>query len=201
MINDAKEADMIGIHYGMFEDYLINTYSPKAILTEFDSLRIMASTIHGAKSLKIEKYRLFIHLKKLLLDNTEILDIYGGKNIMPKFKLLTYKPVQTIAYNNIEDYFDWFEALDKMKRDISKIDFDIAIIGCGAYGFPLAAECKRLGKKAIHLGGQTQLMFGILGKRYENNEYYKEFINDYWAHPLEEEKIKNWESVEGGCYW
>ena len=45
--------------------------------------------------------------------------------------------------------------------------FDVAIIGCGAYGMPLAAMLKQAGKQAIHLGGATQLLFGIKGKRWE----------------------------------
>lgn len=47
---------------------------------------------------------------------------------------------------------------------MDKIDYDICLIGCGAYGFPLAAHAKRKGKKAVHLGGALQLLFGIKGK-------------------------------------
>ena len=50
--------------------------------------------------------------------------------------------------------------------------FDIAIIGCGAYGLPLAAKLKKEGRQAIHLAGVTQLMFGIKGKRWEENEAF-----------------------------
>ena len=42
-----------------------------------------------------------------------------------------------------------------------EIEFDVAIIGCGAYGLPLAVEAKRMGKQAIHMGGATQVLFGI----------------------------------------
>ena len=44
-----------------------------------------------------------------------------------------------------------------------KFDFDVALIGCGAYGFPLAAKLKTAGKQAIHLGGVLQALFGIKG--------------------------------------
>ena len=56
-----------------------------------------------------------------------------------------------------------------------KIDFDVAIIGCGAYGFPLAAKLKQAGKQAIHLAGATQLLFGIKGKRWEEYQFQKRF--------------------------
>ena len=48
-----------------------------------------------------------------------------------------------------------------------RLEFDVSIVGCGAYGFPLANEIKKKGKVAIHLTGATQLMFGIVGKRWE----------------------------------
>jgi ketopantoate reductase len=86
-----------------------------------------------------------------------------------------------------------------MENEISKIDFDIAIIGCGAYGLPLAAHVKRMGKKVVHMGGATQLLFGIKGKRWEDSNF--KFINKYWVRPLEEEKPKDHKKVEDSCYW
>ena len=87
----------------------------------------------------------------------------------------------------------------------NKIDFDIAIIGCGAYGFPLAAKLKQAGKQAVHLGGATQLMFGIKGKRWEEDyngyEYIRKWFNDAWVYPSEQDKPQNADTVEGGCYW
>src|SRR5690606_28576019 len=98
--------------------------------------------------------------------------LFKDQRVLPEFKSLeTIQAVQTIAGNNSE-FNNWFEALDWMKKEIEKKDFDIAIIGCGAYGFPLAAHVKRLGKKAIHLGGATQLLFGIKGKRWtDRNDF------------------------------
>ena len=86
---------------------------------------------------------------------------------------------------------------------IPEIDFDIAIIGCGAYGMPLAAMLKKAGKQAIHLGGATQLLFGIKGRRWEENYPSKiaTFFNEYWVYPAESEKPKNASTVEMGCYW
>lgn len=51
------------------------------------------------------------------------------------------------------------------------VDYDIVLLGCGAYGFPLAAYAKRRGKQAIHMGGSLQLLFGIKGKRWEDQNY------------------------------
>ena len=85
-----------------------------------------------------------------------------------------------------------------------KIDFDIAILGCGAYGMPLAVKLKRAGKQAVHLGGATQLLFGIKGTRWEAKNYptnIAKLFNEYWVRPSASEKVKGREKVEGGCYW
>ena len=84
------------------------------------------------------------------------------------------------------------------------MNFDIAIIGCGAYGFPLAVKLKKAGKQAIHLGGAAQLLFGIKGKRWESDpafEYVQKFFNDSWVYPDEAERPQKAHIVEGGCYW
>lgn len=95
------------------------------------------------------------------------------------------------------NFKDWFEALDFMKKEIEKVDFEIALIGCGAYGFPLAAHVKSIGKKAVHIGGALQLVYGIKGKRWKNAD----FINEFWVSPRAEDKPTVWKEVEGGFYW
>jgi hypothetical protein len=120
--------------------------------------------------------------------------------ILPKFKKMEVIPaVQTIAGNTDPRFKNWFEALNWMKKEIDKKDFDIALIGCGAYGLPLAAYVKSRGKQAIHVGGALQLFFGIGGKRWENNPNLKR--NKYWTSPSKEDLIPNYKKVEGGCYW
>jgi hypothetical protein len=82
--------------------------------------------------------------------------------ILPELESLEIiKAVQTIAGNRDDRFEDWFEALDYMKREIDSLKgkFDIALIGCGAYGLPLAAHVKSVGKQAIHVGGGLQLFF------------------------------------------
>jgi len=132
--------------------------------------------------------------------------LFENKMTLPDFELITLKAVQSLGGST--EFKDWFEALDYMKNKIEKIDFDIAILGCGAYAFNLAAYIKRIGKKAIQLGGVTQLLFGIKGSRWENpvpkmckNGYYPDLFNEYWVRPGEAEKPRMANKVEGGCYW
>ena len=134
-----------------------------------------------------------------------------NKDILPIFELKTIKAIQSVADNKVP-YKDWFEALKWMEDEICKTDFDICILGCGAYGLPLAAYIKRLGKKAIHLGGGSQLLFGIKGKRWDNNNYhwknlpqlntnYSSLYNEYWVRPSQNEIPDSALKVEGACYW
>jgi hypothetical protein len=126
--------------------------------------------------------------------------LFADSRVLPSFKLKTLKSVQSIAGNHV-GFPTWIEALDWMTRKALEEDFDVAIIGCGAYGFPLAARLKRAGKKAIHLGGATQILFGIKGKRWDEHPIIKDFFNDHWVRPSEHECPKNASVVEDACYW
>jgi hypothetical protein len=92
---------------------------------------------------------------------------------------------------------DWFEALDDLKTQMEKADFDIALVGAGAWSLPLVAHAKKLGKKGIHLGGSLQLLFGIKGGRYDNEGIY----NKAWTRPLPSEVPPDFKKMEQGAYW
>lgn len=122
--------------------------------------------------------------------------------LLPEFELLTIKAVQTLC--GVKCEFDtWFDALKYMEEQIDKVDFDIAILGCGAYGFPLASYIKDKGKQAIHMGGVTQLLFGIKGSRYEGAHAwpYMNLFNEYWTRPSASETPVGSNKIEGNCYW
>lgn len=134
-------------------------------------------------------------------------NIHKDSRILPQFSLQTIKAVQSITGIKPSEHKTWFDALKYMENEIDKRDYDICIIGCGAYGFLLAAHCKRMGKKAIHLGGATQLLFGIKGKRWEDPNYgfngisYSSFFTPYWVRPSTKETPLQSSNIENGCYW
>ena len=112
------------------------------------------------------------------------------------------RQVQTQADAKDSRFKDWFEALQYMKDEIDKCDYDIALIGCGAYGMCLAAHVKRQGKQAVHLASMTQMLFGVYGKRWIDSEpEYRKYINKYWIRPDKKEKPQGADKIEGGCYW
>lgn len=158
-------------------------------------------TLEGKKVLVIHPFKETI----LYQYNNHRRDLFKNNNILPDFDLDVIKAVQTIAGEKSK-FNNWFEALDYMKEEINKRQFDILIVGCGAYGLPLASFGKQLGKKAIHLGGGTQLLFGIKGKRWENNYHgndtrFADLFNENWVYPKQNERPRNADKIEGGCYW
>lgn len=130
--------------------------------------------------------------------------LFDNPNVLPEFEeLILVKAIQSIAGNGYKSGFkDWFEALKFMEEEIDSHDYDIALIGCGAYGMSLAAHCKRQGKIAVHMASWVQMLFGIYGQRWAVDQpQYAKFINEHWTRPMESEKPENAESVENGAYW
>lgn len=121
-------------------------------------------------------------------------------DILPQFELVTYKSVQSIGGSGPDN--SWLDSLNRMKEEISQLDFDIALLGCGAYGVPLVGYIYGdLGKSAIYIGGSLQLLFGIRGNRWDNNSETQKFINNFWTRPSQDEIPSAAMSVEGACYW
>ena len=124
-------------------------------------------------------------------------------NVLPEMELVT---IQCPTYPHLvkPKHNDWFESLDDMKKQIAATDFDVLLVGAGAYSLPLCTYAKSLGKVGIHLGGNMQLIFGILGKRWlvePNCSIDHKYFNDAWIYPLKEETPEGNDKVEDGCYW
>lgn len=165
-----------------------------------DNIKPWTSALEGKKVLVVHPFAASIE-RQYATNRTKIFQNLPIENILPEFELITLKAVQTLG-DSTSEFKDWFEALDYMVNQCRQIDFDVAIIGCGAYGFPLAAEIKRMGKIAVHLGGATQVLFGIRGGRWDAYDgVYAEMMNEYWVRPSDEEKIKDSDKIENGCYW
>lgn len=113
--------------------------------------------------------------------------------------------LQTIKFpycfsNNGPDN-NYFETLENIFNQIKNIDFDIALLGCGAYGHMLCHKIsEELNKDAIYVGGSIQTLFGILSSREKHHGKIK--YNEYWITTIPEEyKPKDYKLVEDGCYW
>ena len=126
--------------------------------------------------------------------------LFGNRRVLPPFTLSTYRPPQAY-FGEIQEAKEWFDHLDRMVADMRTLDFDIAIIGAGPFGMPLAASIKRMGRQAVHLGGATQLLFGIHGNRWSSDPVLMSITNQYWTKPLPSETPQVAQRIEKGAYW
>lgn len=200
MIKSSKELDYLALLGSYDEDYIIRKQKMKSVrLLNYNITEPFGFTQPWTEALKGKRVLVVHPFKRTIISQYQKREkIFPGREVLPEFDLHVVKAVQSIAGEPV-GFATWFDALDAMTEEISKVDFDMAIIGCGAYGFPLAARIKRMRKMAIHMGGATQLLFGIRGGRWDY--YMSNFYNDAWVRPCESETPKNYKSIEDGCYW
>jgi hypothetical protein len=200
MIEDAKEVDILG-SWLIKEKYIKNEIKNAKQLV-LEDLEPFFTTNPWTKALEGKKVLVIHPFSESIEDQYKKRELLFENNLLPQFELKTIKAVQSLQGEKVK-FIDWFEALDSMKNQMDQTNYDICIVGAGAYGFPLTAHAKRSGKKAIHLAGVTQLLFGIKGKRWENFLFwpYMNLFNEHWVRPSVKENPKNANQVEGSCYW
>lgn len=212
MVADTALLDVLGKWIrgeSYLKDYLQDVFSCHLMhLEPFWASKPWTRALSGKRIVVVHPFAETISLQ--YMKNRQ--KLFPDKEILPEFgSLRTVKAVQSLG-GRTGEFPDWFAALEWMKNEIDKEEYDVCLIGCGAYGFPLAAHVKRTGKQAVHLGGALQLLFGIRGNRWEDPNYgvkewgiaqglYSNLMNKYWVRPSENEKSNNAKAVEGGCYW
>lgn len=213
MKESLKEMDMLAPFHQFCEDYFINHYTKRDIIISkseglFEICQLENVWTKALKGKRVLVISPFTETIRQQYEKREFL--FSGKEILPEFgELLTYKSLMTIGDMKDDRFATWFEALEYMKHEILLMNFDIALLGCGAYGFPLAAEIRKAGKQAVHMGGVLQILFGIMGKRWDGTrtggalhirEDIAKYYNEYWTYPMEE-RPKEASKVEYGPYW
>lgn len=122
-------------------------------------------------------------------------------NLLPNFELicLNFPLSYYLQHESLRNSYpeNSSKLLELFKNKINEIDFDIALIGTGIYSLPLAVHCKNKGKIGIHLGGGTQILFGVKGGRWNKANY----INEHWVSPSKEEIPFYSKYCEDSCYW
>lgn len=206
-VDEMKEAssvvDVVGVWFNPFEDYIIKQYAPQAVCCKLTALEPYFYENPWSRVLQDKKVLVIHPFSQSIIKqyNSVRENLFANELVLPKFDLITQKAVQTIAGQSDVRFSTWFDALEYMEKTALESEFDVAIVGCGAYGFPLAARLKKAGKVVIHLGGATQMLFGVKGSRWEKIESFKDIINSHWIYPIENERPSGAEKIEGGCYW
>lgn len=130
--------------------------------------------------------------------------LFSNPEFLPDFDLMTLKIPYTFngpGISELPSSNDWFGILRTILRQVEEHSFDVAIIGAGAYGLPIGEFVKRSGFTAIHLGGSTQLLFGIWGKRWAAYPDFKKMRNGSWVRPGRDEVPKAAQLIENAAYW
>lgn len=129
--------------------------------------------------------------------------LFENKNILTDFEINCVTSCQSSGNNIPEGYSDWFDSYEHTLKKCFSVDFDIALLSCGSYAVPIAAEIKKRGKQAIVMGGMMQLMFGIKGQRWEaSRPDIVALYNDNWIRQDIKFRVKDADKmVDGAAYW
>ena len=160
----SSEIDMLGYWKSIMQDYCINKLCREdCILTHLGNLEPYRSTQPWSAALRGKRVLVIHPFKETIESQYERREkLFENPDILPEFELTVIKAVQTATFEKDERFSDWFEALDYMFQQAMACEFDVALIGCGAYGLPLGAMLKRCGKMAIHLGGHYNSFLELL---------------------------------------
>lgn len=194
--------DVLGVWFHKAERSLVKTLLPaNAALVPLISLDPLSSEVPWTASLAGRRVCV-VHpfAKTIQKQYDQRRAVFPDRRRLPDFELKTVRAVQGIG--GLSDGFkSWFDALDSMSEAIASSAADVVLIGAGAFGLPLAVSAKNGGMTAFHVGGALQLMFGIVGHRWEAKDYVVPLMNGSWVRPLPEETPLGAEAVENACYW
>ncbi len=199
---DVKLSDILAVWYRPDEHVIWEHWCPQARPIVLDSLsplremRPWTLALEGKRVLVIHPF-----VKSIRSQYEKRLVLFKDRPLLPEMDLVTLQAVQGIGGHAGAEYKDWADALESMIQKMKELAFDVALIGAGAFGLPLAAEVKRMGKMSLHIGGALQLFFGVKGRRWEGRGVDKFALSEHWVRPLPEETPIQACKVEGGCYW
>ena len=201
VLRDVREIDLLGAYPEMPARYQKELY-PQAKTLLIHRLEPFWSENPWTYALKGRKVLVIHSMPQTIISQYgKRQDLFANPKVLPEFELLTYKSVNS-AMGLKTEFNTWFDALAKMEEDIAKIDFDVALIGCGAYGMNLGAFIKRdLHRQALHLGGRVQMLFGIRGKRWDADPAFDFLYNNSWTRPLPCDTPEATVRIENSCYW
>ena len=201
-LDAAREIDLLGLMESPYEKHLVESHIPKGLRCGLGSLEPYLNGVPWSRSLKGLRV-LVVHafadsIKRQYQENRSRL--FSDPQVLPEFDLYCVKAPQTML-GETAGFSCWSEALADLKKRVDALDYDVAIIGCGAYGLPLGAHIKQAGKVAIHFGGAVQLLFGISGQRWRDKPEFCAIMRNTWISPSEFERPPGWKKIEEGCYW
>jgi len=184
-----------------FEKHILDTYCKNSYRTTLAQLEPYFDDKPWTNYLQGKKVLVFSPFANSIERNYKHLDKIWNKKITNNFELEVVKypfaiPISTKSSHVTSDSI-YKKYLDILHEKV----FDVGIFGTGYTSLMYTLECKKMGRAGIHLGGSTQILFGIKGQRWKEIDRFKQIFNQYWTDPTEEERPSKLTLVEGGCYW
>lgn len=202
MVDCLPEVDALAVWFNRGEAAVVNRLAPDAALVRLSSVEPHLwehpwfELAAGKRVLAISPFATTIRQQ-----HERLADVWSHKPAMaPGYELETMETPLCAALTE-SPFESWGAGLDAMRDRMATLDFDIAVIGAGAWSLPLAVHAKRLGKVGVHLGGPAQLVFGVLGQRWESMPQHAKYFNEHWLRPGDAERPDTFTKIEGGCYW
>lgn len=158
-------------------------------------LRPWTHSLAGKKVLVVHPFVRTIRAQFLRKEEINIV-----KEVLPDFDLSLISPPVSLHSGGSKG-----EAWPIQYRNLADAvllrDFDVALIGAGGYGAPLARAVSESGRVAVHTAGATQLIFGIYGKRWENDSEIASAFDSTWVRPFAEDLTAEIKALDGsGAY-
>ena len=197
------EMTVVGVWFKPGEAHILRHYAHHASRVPSRSLETYYSAGHRWTSALEGKTVLVMHpfVRSIREQYDRRSELWPGReDVLPRFRLVQLR-VPHLPSLVKPDKRDWFASLEDMKKQMSCVTFDVALIGAGAYSLPLALHAKMLGRCGIHLGGSAQIYFGIKGHRWDQHPFISKLFNPHWIRPLAEDVPPGNDLIEGGCYW
>lgn len=207
------DLDFVGLPGGPLESDIVDRHGLFATVGDFEALEPDRSVPHDESNC----YLPWFEGKRVLLVSScaDLLRRRATKEIFESVWKNTGKPwwnpasVTAVEFPSTYDPAtkDTFaRSIDLVEAVWSRINvgsFDVALLGAGYLGVPLSARIRRAGRIAVSLGGHLQVLFGVLGRRWEDDaEFRSSYINDSWI-PMPDAYRPRTDSPlpDGGAYW
>jgi len=127
-------------------------------------------------------------------------EIWSGTQVLPEFQLRTIRmPLSPGLSPAVE--LDWQARFERMRDLIEAEPYDVLLVGAGGISLLLAAHAKTTGRIGFHMGGPTQILFGVRGRRWDAEPFFQSRMNDAWVRPAGDEAPPGVLKIEQGCYW
>jgi hypothetical protein len=197
-----QQLDVLAFWPTEYQAQLVNELDPCPVLIDrvdlepFFSPQPWTSQLLGKKVLVVHPFKDSI----LRQYSTVRQKLFPGTSVLPPFDLQVIRAPQCSG-SATAGYASWLDAFFDLEAQVRQANFDVAIVGCGAFGLPLVGSIKTMGRMGIHMAGSTQLLFGIQGQRWMNEPSYERLWNKYWVRPMGSELLPTRNLIEDACYW